>query len=496
MFNTFHPDPENAFMKDRLSRLAEDIRQLRLPTREENQAEVYSRVNAVLALGNGMTPLASITPQSPAIVGDVAENFERLNRDSADIASQILLIEDTTSQLFNLAAASQNSLRQQIREGILRSNSKRFLETFINRQQLDRVDVNVDCNTGVATLPLSSEVSMMDKSTVSIGTNSSGTLATSIDGMTDGKVDTALVWIGTTLELIITFPTPQVLNRLRIDMDDYEGLEISSLTCSSDGAATSDVLADLGLRTIYLNGTQSKYSGDFILDFNPRYVLSMRILIADRVGQSRIALRAMDLLSRKFSSTGSLSTKPILQPSGKVQFTSVQTVPSPYTSVTHQISYNGVVYTGINPGDILTLSQVPFWYRAILDRSQGAFVDNSSPVLSLNSDPLQNVAYTLGSSTSIPLGANLIERQILFTTVNGPIPLRETPLPGTLTIQAGSLLLTAADYAFANGILSFVIPWSNLTVSYQTSALASAALSTLADYYTPFLYQAQFQVTS
>jgi hypothetical protein len=496
MFTTFYPDPENAFMQDRLARVADDVRSLNLSTREEYQAEVYSRVNAVLALGNGMTPLSPITPQGPALVGDVEANFDSLNRDSADIASQILLVEDIASQLFNLTATSQNSLRQQIRENILHSTNKRFLVPFINTQQLDTVNANIDVNVGVATLPLTSEVSLLNQATISVGVNSIGTVSTDIADLTDGEVDTALVLDGSLLELIITFPTPQILNRLRLYMDDYEGLEITSLTCSSDGAATSDILADLGIRTIYLNGTQGKYSGDFILDFTPRYVLSMRLLIADRVGQSRIALREIDLLSRKFGSSGSISTTPILQPSGSVQFSTIQTVPAPYTSITHQISYNGVTYTSINPGDLLTLTQVPFWYRAILERSVAAFSSPASPVASINSDPLQNASYILGTSQSTPLGANLIERQLLFTSVNGPIPLREVPLPGTLQVQAGALLLTSADYAFSGGILSFATTWTNITVTYQTSALASAALTSLVDYYTPLLYQAQFQSTS
>lgn len=496
MFTSFYPDPQNAFMQDRLARLADDVRNLDLSTREEYQAEVYSRVNAVLALGNGMTPLFPITAQGPALVGDVEANFERLNRDSADIASQILLVEDIASQLFNLAATSQNALRQQIRENILHSTNRSFLESFINTSQLATVNANVDANAGVATLPLTSEISVLNKATINIGVNSVGTLETSTDNLIDGKVDTALVWNGSLLELIVTFPTPQILNRLRLYMDDYEGLEISSLTCSSDGSSTTDILADLGLRSIYMNGTQSKYSGDFILDFTPRYVLSMRILIADRVGQSRIAFREIDFLSRKFASSGSIATNPILYPSGNVQFTTVQTAPTPYTSITHQISYNGVTYVSINPKDLITLNQVPFWYRAVLERSVGAFSDPASPVASISSDPLQNAAYALGTSQSTPLGANLIERQLLFTSVNGPVPLREVPLTGTLQVQSGSILLTPADYSFADGILSFVIPWTNLTVTYQTSALASAALSTLVDYYTPLLYQVQFQVTS
>ena len=89
------------------------------------------------------------------------------------------------------------------------------------------------------------------------------------------------MWKGTSLELIATFAQPEIINRIHIELDDYQGLEIVSFTTSPDGTLTEDVLVDLDLTTIHLNGIVDKYSGDFILDFSPRHAKQVRLVIED-----------------------------------------------------------------------------------------------------------------------------------------------------------------------------------------------------------------------
>jgi len=151
MFSNLIDQPQNQLLRARLDRLVDAVRQLRLPTREEYQAAVYSQVNAVLSLQNGMTPLFPITAEGPAVVGDLVNNFNVLSQDATDIASELLSTEDSAGRLLNLAASSQNALRQQIREAIFASSNGRFVEAFIHGRNLGDYSVSLDFNAGLAT---------------------------------------------------------------------------------------------------------------------------------------------------------------------------------------------------------------------------------------------------------------------------------------------------------------------------------------------------------
>lgn len=494
MFNSLIDDPKNELLRDRLARLADDIRRLELSTREEYQAELYSRVNAILAMGVDMTPLAPITAEGPAVLGDLVENFNRLNRDGADIAGQILRIEDLAARMYNLAASSQNSLRQQIRELALSSNQRRYLEPFISTKNLSRFTATIDQNAGVAsTQVLTEEEIDLSKAKISFGGNSIGEVTVGADALIDGKVETALIWTGTKLELIVELPEAEVINRIRLEMDDYQGLEVTVLETSPDGTLVEDILSELGVRTLHLNGIQSKYSGDFIVDFDPRHCRSVRIVLEDRVDVANIALRSLSLVRRRFTNTAEIVSGPITAPTGTVKFTTVEKSTAPLTSITHFISYNGVHFTVIDPGDEITLSSSPFWYRAVLERSTSRFDDADSPLFPTKADPLLNTDYTLVSSNSVPVGDGVLERTLFFSSITGPIRFRETPLPNSLKVQEGSVLLTASDYNFANGILSFSTARGSITVTYQTSQLGRAAINQRKDYYSPLLYEAKFE---
>lgn len=496
MYSLLRDDPENELLRDRLGRLLGDIRTLQLSTREEYQAEVFSRVNGILALGNHMRPLLPVTAEGPATVGDVTENFARLNQDAIDIASQMQRVETSAAQLYNLAAASQNALRQQIREALYASTARRFVEAFLHGRQLATSSVTVDFNAGVAMLPLVNEAVVTP--TMTIGVNSDGTVVTGPEALSDGRIETALVFDGTRLELILTFDKPEIINRLAFELNDYQGLEVTTLTSSPDGSVFEDVLADLGVFSLLLNATTGKYSGDVIVDFPPRHATQVRLVIEDRVDVARIALRALTVSRRQYQDTGTLVTNPIyLAPSAAYRFSTTELDFDPFATIIHQISTDGVHFRSVAPGDVVVAS--PFWYKALLQRNPQAF-DSESVALAGTGDLRQTEHYSLRRSSTVPMGAGIMERTLVLENITGPVQLRDVPLPTTFRVQVGSTYLDPDQYTFSGGILSFPPPAAPatsiplVTVTYQTSALGAAAVAARQAFYTPLLSDVRFEV--
>lgn len=490
MFSTLISDPENEFLRDRLNRVLSDLRKLTLSTREEYLAEVYSRVNRVLSLGNHMTPLQRIPSEGPAAAGDVADNLLLLNQDAGDIVQQILRVEDSAARLYNLAASTQNSLRQSIRESIYASSARRFIEGFVNEQQIDSHTADLDFLAGIATLPVIAEQDLSP--TITIGQNSSGTVETGPEALNATKVGSALVFNGTSLELIATFSQPQIVNRLQIELDDYEGLEITTLTSSPDGVITEDVLQDLDVRTILMNGKSGKFAGAVIVDFPPRHAVGFRIVIEDRVNIARIALRSLKFTQRRYGAAGTLVTKPISAPIGTVTFSAVSQINDPLTGVVHQISDDGVQFRAIQPGPV-TINGPKFWYRADFQRASQAFDSQQSPLLPNQGDPAFSPNYTISKVSSVPLGSNLIERTIVLENVTGPVTLRETPIGKTFQVQEGAVFLGTDSFTLNNNVLSFNDAKSVVTITYQVSSIGSAALSDRKEFYTPILSEVRFE---
>jgi hypothetical protein len=491
--NPVFTDPNNSLLKDRLARISERLRTIVLSTSDEYQAEVYSTVNAVLTNGIAMTPLQAIGASTPAIIGDLTNNYTTLNNDADDIANEILRIENSAADLFNLAATSQNQLRQQIREFIYSSNPQVYNEEFLNATHISEPTATLDFNAGVATCTLIDEAVLTP--VFSIGPTSSGVIdaSGSLDNLVDGRVDTAFIWKGTTLELILTFTTPQIMNRITLNMDTYAGLELDTFTTSPDGTLIEDVLNDLNVDRIIMDGTSNKFSGDVIIDFPPRHVKTARLIITDRVGTGTISFREFACSSRRYTPTGQLTSTVINAPTGTVVFTSTQNVFSPYVSITHQISYNGTQFTAINPGDVITLISIPYYYRAILERNASRF-NPQNPLVQSPLDPIASPDYVLTSSTSTPRGNGIIERTLQIDSVVGPIIIRDNILPNTLIIQEGSVILgiNTGDYSFTNNTVSFPVAVTGLTVSYQTSSLGASAIADREEYYTPLLYSISF----
>lgn len=495
MFNPTFTDESNAILKNRLSRISSQLRNIVLSTAEDYQAKVYSDVNSVLDVGEGVSPLKSIESQGPAIVGDVEANYTILNNDADDIASEVLSVEDATSTLFNLAAASQNQLRQQIRESLYASTGQVFQENFLNAKQVASNTATLDFNAGVATNTLLDEKKLAP--VFSAGPNSTGSIDTnnSLDNLSSKTVGTTMKWNGATLELILTLSAPQIVNRLYVNLDDYQEIEIDTFTTSPDGTVIVDVLEDLGVRQVLLNATSNKFSGDVIIDFPPRYCSTLRIILFDRVGQGTIVLRSLSISQRRYQATGQLTSIPITKPTGVVSLSATALMFSPYTSVTHQISYDGVSFSAISPGSKITLLTSPFYHRVLLSTNTSVFSNPQGPLNQSPLDPVSSSNYSLSTVTTIPLGNGIVERTLQINSVTGPIVLRDVANPNSIIVQEGSVILSAAngDYSYASGTFTFPEEVTGITISYQTSALGPVANTDLLSYYTPLLYEYKFE---
>ena len=491
MFNSFL-DSNNKLLVNRLARAQAKILALSLSTKEEYLAQVTSLINREVNTGYAMQDLKQIAAATPAIVGDVVGNLLAINDDASDIADEISRLEDDASTLFNLTAASINSVCQQIREAIYQSSGTRYVEQFVSKDNIDASSsANIDMNAGVAQLPLASETVLSP--TISVGQNSVGNTAGDITTVPTAAGETVFLWNGTSLEVIVTFAAPTIVNRLNITPDSYLGYEITTFTASADGTLFEDVLVNLGVDAIVLDAAAGKFSGSTVVDFPPQFVSKMRLVIQNRTAGSTLGLRALSFAQRSYLATGSVITTPQTLPSGIVQFSAEQTVFSPYVSITHQISSDSVHYTNIQPGLVTLGSQ--WWYRALLSRSSDAFTKTVTGVAATTADPAFSTGFTLVTSTSIPLNSTTIERTLVFSGITAPIPLSETPLPGTLQLSEGNVYLPDSRFSLdTSNNLTIVAPTGNTTVTYQASAQGAAGVSALENYYTPLLSSAQFKV--
>jgi hypothetical protein len=276
MFDSISNTGAQELLKARLAQAEASLRGTLVTTREDLLATVYSRLNAVLALGNNVTPLLPVAREGPAIAGDLNGNFQILNQDAQAIIRQLLGTENDASALFNLFASTQNNLRQTIREMIYTSGSRRYREEFINKTKLGACTAAVDFNAGVASLPLVQET-FVQPTSIDFGVACEGVLgAGSTDLLLDDKTETSMTWTGGRLELVFNFANIQILNRFRIDLAGYQGLVVEEFSSSPDGVIREDLLADLQPSSKSLDGSSGKFSGDWIADFDPRRPLSIK----------------------------------------------------------------------------------------------------------------------------------------------------------------------------------------------------------------------------
>jgi hypothetical protein len=193
-----------------------------------------------------------------------------------------------------------------------------------------------------------------------------------------------------------------------------------------------------------------------------------------------IALRGLSLSALKYQTTGKLQSKPIDFPElGIVVFQTIQSTASQLTAITHQISFDGMQYVAIHPGQQIDLGGKRFWFRSLMERLDGNFDQISQPIESPGQDPGLSDYYKVNNVASFDLGNGMLERTIsLDLLVKDPpdgldriVELREDPLPGTVTVYQDTALLGPQEYTFNGHNVSFSgnDERPNVTIRYQSA---------------------------
>jgi hypothetical protein len=126
------------------------------------------------------------------------------------------------------------------------------------------------------------------------------------------------------------------------------------------------------------------------------------------VGAANITIRDVSFFQRTFSNSGMAQSLKIAAPQGTVLFAADQHYAANLTSISHQMSTDGVHYTGIVPGQQIDVGSGGFWYRA--------------------------------SITTVDMGNGVLQRSINLMAASGTITLKETPLGGTLMVYQGKVV--------------------------------------------------------
>jgi hypothetical protein len=400
----------------------------------------------------------------------VETNFTILNQDAQGIMQQLLDTENDAAALYNLFASTQNSTRQMIRERLYQPSQRLYSEEFINSTRLDpSTTANIDYNAGLATPPISNSAEVTPDS-ANIGVASTGSSTTDISLLLDGLPQTAFIWTGSQVELVFTFNTPQIINRVTISLPAHQGISLVEFTSTPDGVLKEDLAADLPPENLSIDGSDGKYSGDWIADFDPRSIQQLRIVLADFVGNLSMTIRDVSFFQRTFSNSGMAQSLEITAPAGTVLFTADQHYAANLTSISHQISTDGVHYTGIVPGQQIDVGTGGFWYRAAMQRLDGNFGQAAGPLTMPGQDPSINSGTTIANITTVDMGNGVLQRSINLTAASGTITLNETPLGGTLVVYQGTVVLQPSGYSVSGNTITFPLALSGITLSYQTSS--------------------------
>ena len=495
MFSSTFTSTTNAILIGRLNRLQQQLRNLSFPTRQQYTAAVYSALNAVLALNYNMVPLVPILRNGPAVVGDVQSNLEVLNNNAQDVVAEITDLESQAAELYNLVAMTQNAVRQNLREQLLISTPTCYTESFINSKNLDssNTSASFDYSTGLATPTLQSDTPI-SPSDIEVGPASVGSAVAGqgVDNLMAPQIGTFMAWSGPILELLVSFSSAQIINRLTIVQDNYQGMRLVGLTGSADGVTYNDILQDLLVDQLNIGGSSGKFSGDVVLDFQPRNIKQIQLTLEDTTGQDYIALRSLGFNQRVYAATGQVQSNAIASPAGNALFTTLQNPSNPVVSITHMVSFDKVNFQAVQPGTVVQLTSSPFWYRASMNRNANA-VQQSTGLVNTSTDPQINENYTVTQTTSLDLGNNIMQRTVLFGSITGQVTFQDIPLPGTFSVWQGTVQIPSSNYSFSNNVLSFPGAMTNVTVIYQASYSGTSGIQALMNYYSAYLYEIQFQ---
>jgi hypothetical protein len=69
---------------------------------------------------------------------------------------------------------------------------------------------------------------------------------------------TAFVWTGIQVELMFTFKSPQVLNRVSISLPANQGISVVEFTSSPHGVSKENLLAGLPAANLSIGGSAGK----------------------------------------------------------------------------------------------------------------------------------------------------------------------------------------------------------------------------------------------
>lgn len=492
MYNPTFTNPNNALLQGRLNRAINTLRALSYPTREQYQATVYNIVNKIINIGYAMTPLKLINAYTPAKIGDYEKPVTTLNNDASDIINEVNRVENLVSTYYNLAAAAENTLRQQIRSTIYSSTQNLFYEGFIDSTQIASSSTGqIDANAGCYTNPVTTETILSP--TVTIGAASIGSISSgSLTNITEQNPTTYLEWEGTVLELVFTFSTITPINRIYLKQYDYQDISITSLTTTPDGNYIQDILADdLGVNSLLCGVTANKSAAENTIDFSPKNCQTLSLILTDLTGQGSINLDWVQLVQREYQSSAILNSIPITTPLGQIVFNADVVNQEPYSLVSHQISYDGTTFSGITPGQVLNITSSTYWYRAILSLNE-SLITQSGQSVNTGLDPSSSTNYTISSISSVSIGNNLIVKTLVFTSISGPVVIQDPLLVNTLYLQQGASILSKNSYTFVNGTLTLAVQATNVTVVYQTST-DTTSLSSLLDYFSPILVSYSFE---
>jgi len=488
MFSPYYK-PLLAIFSRRIDALKEKLRSLPLVVREDFLAELYGSLNRVLQLGNGISDMPDFPRRSPAHPSQINVILDDLEQDCRGLSEQIGVVRDDLLSLANTTIATANAALRKARRSLYSSSPGILVQPFLNAESFEQVSAFLETTSGMAMLPIVSR-EKADPSAISLGVESSGYFSSgdSLQELLDSNPDTFLVWNGSVLELVVSFPAPVIVNVVTINFAGSAGLIMDRMSASSDGVSEEDVTGDFPSSMRALDGSAGKYSGEWIGILKPRFVKQMRIRFRDLVGENRIILRDLGFYRWSFRPSGRIQSRLIAVPDTRLRFQAEAVEEYLLTGVNFKWSRDGVVYTPMKPGDLIETGPAGFWYRIELDRYESNFKEKSREIVQFGVDSDGHDAKPERMSV-VDLGEGIVEKTFEFSEISGTVVFRDDFIPGSLTLLSGNLPMQASNYSVAGRSISFASLQNDVTIRYQTYSTSSANFVRLAPFYTPVVYE-------
>lgn len=517
---------------DALSRvLQQSLSDPSVSTREELVAEAANILSSFYReLGGPIFNPHLIQPGDPPDTEQFNKELQSILDDLNILFTELENIESLVLENFNYFVSESNRLSRRTKSIAskvgdyalfsrnLLKNSLYVSDSFNN---LEKVDFNSDllnstqCQInqaeGVITLPViqtPESVISVDKEPV-INTNSNGVrgnnlelgtdLNNNIKALIDNNADTWFEYervvpldgddnIPLTLDLTINLESPQVINFIRINPNNFgtkTQVEISSIETSIDGSSFVSVKDEVpvpGFETedeenvFTLAPSTSKYAGQGLYTFTPRKAKYIHVVLIQRTpyvintatGQMlryAIGLRDIILEAQRYETKGELVSREFIT-TDEVRKIFVESSQNPseeseLASITHQISPdNGISWYSIRPGEFTGITNAVNEVPEILNFNTNLEGDISTQ------DPVTRIRYRAvlerDPAAFLPEASSSLKKRIGFTTELRQIPssspftvnLEKNPLKGTVQVidpQLGSRGIEGYDYELSVG---------------------------------------------